>query len=312
MRAHKMNGGKVIPACRQAGVRVLYRPHEIYMCPVCLSSQLNPRHHGYYRCTRCGSYYAVTLPDAKIRQKETEESAKSVITSQRQELIARDYTDRLAAITKWTTKLRHMLDFGCGSGLFLKFLIKKGYDARGYDKSTTLTKYLQLRKLPMYADLSAIPARYFDVVTTFDVIEHTIDPHAFIRDVKSKLKKNGILMITTPNAQGVTARILGGRWWVFGPTAHFVLFTPESLKQLLIHEGCKVLEVTTDTITPWFFPTDAPVQRALNKIVYLATKPFHAVLFRYSLGDNMQVIAESYDVAHLKTGVNCRVLNPFG
>ena len=98
-------------------------------------------------------------------------------------------------------------------------------------------------------------------------------------------------MITTPNAQGISARILGRRWWVFGPTAHFVLFTPDSLKQMLTKEGFKVLETTTDTLTPWFFPTDTFIHRMLNKIVYLLITPFQSLLFRFSFGDNIQVVA---------------------
>jgi len=162
-----------------------------------------------------------------------------------------------------------ILDFGCGSGLFLEFLIAKGYKAYGFDKSKKLTKHLRDLHIPSYARVSKIPNGYFDAITNFDVIEHTTKPHIFIRNVNRKLKREGILMITTPNAYGISGRILKDRWWVFGPKAHFTLFSSESLKYLLHREGFKVQCITTDTITPWFMPVHNLWFKILNKAIYM-------------------------------------------
>ena len=39
----------------------------------------------------------------------------------------------------------------------------------------------------------------FDIITAFDVIEHVLDPLNFLRKLKKKLKKNGIIFVYTPN-----------------------------------------------------------------------------------------------------------------
>ena len=39
----------------------------------------------------------------------------------------------------------------------------------------------------------------FDIVTAFDVIEHVESPVNFLNMIKKYLKKNGIVLIYTPN-----------------------------------------------------------------------------------------------------------------
>jgi SAM-dependent methyltransferase len=137
-----------------------------------------------------------------------------------------------------------------------------------------------------------MPDHHFDVITCFDVIEHTTDPHVLIQSIKLKLKKNGVLMMTTPNARGFSSLILRQKWWVFGPTAHFILFSPHSLQLFLTRMGFDLLDVRTDILTPWFTPSESVISRLFNKCVYLVVIPFQKFLFNHSLGDNIQIVAK--------------------
>ncbi len=149
----------------------------------------------------------------------------------------------MRSFSKLTPKI---LDIGCGNGNFVRFLKSEGYESFGYDKSRNIQKYLRVKNVPIYKNMRDIPNHYFNVVTCFDVIEHTADPRILIRSIKEKLNKNGIAMITTPNAQGFSSRILRHNWWVFGPTAHFILFSVRSLRLLLLNEGFELLHMSTD------------------------------------------------------------------
>jgi SAM-dependent methyltransferase len=55
----------------------------------------------------------------------------------------------------------------------------------------------------------------FDVVTSFQVIEHVFDPESMAREMLRVLKPNGILVITTPNLSGLGRRLEGPAWHGF-------------------------------------------------------------------------------------------------
>ncbi|MGH1539686.1 MAG: class I SAM-dependent methyltransferase [Arenicella sp.] len=84
-----------------------------------------------------------------------------------------------------------VLDYGCSNGLFVEFLQQKGYRAFGYDP------YLE-----KYANESILNDKY-DLVVSYDVIEHVDNPKEFVPQMSSYLKAKGILVIGTPNASEI-------------------------------------------------------------------------------------------------------------
>ncbi len=203
----------------------------------------------------------------------------------------RIFDQRLTILKKIATAGLTILDFGCGRGEFTKYLRAKGYKALGYDKSKIVQKYLVSQHVPIYQTLNKIPNKFFDVITCFDVIEHTTDPRALLENIRLKIKSHGTLVLSTPNCQGISARILGKKWWVFGPEAHLVLFSPNSLGLLLENAGFRVVKIYTDTLTSWFMPPDRFFPRIVNKIIFLAVSPFQKLLFDNNFGDNILIIA---------------------
>jgi 2-polyprenyl-3-methyl-5-hydroxy-6-metoxy-1,4-benzoquinol methylase len=63
----------------------------------------------------------------------------------------------------------------------------------------------------------------FDLVTSSEVIEHIENPRHFVRQLSSKLKKGGILIISTPNLESITSLLsfsLRGYHSAFGGKAY--------------------------------------------------------------------------------------------
>ena len=88
-----------------------------------------------------------------------------------------------------------ILDYGCGAnGLFVQFLRQRGYDAYGYDPFA--------RK---FSDVSVLSQR-FDVVASFDVIEHDDRPRELFSRLVDLLVPGGLLFVGTPRADGVDLR----------------------------------------------------------------------------------------------------------
>lgn len=99
----------------------------------------------------------------------------------------------LKRLVKAGLKKEHqILDFGCGHGLFLRYLKEKGYlNGVGYDA------YSQ-----GFQDSSVLQQKY-DWVIAVDVLEHVEEPREFLELVQTLLKPMGRLCLETPNADGI-------------------------------------------------------------------------------------------------------------
>ena len=100
------------------------------------------------------------------------------------------YRKRLRMLTAQGIRREHrILDFGCGTGVFVQFLRENGFSqTSGYDVF-----------VPAYADREVLNERY-DAVVSFDVIEHLADPKQFLSDMSDLVNADGSVIIGTPNA----------------------------------------------------------------------------------------------------------------
>lgn len=137
---------------------------------------------------------------------------------------------------------KSLLDFGCGVGGLCN--MAKEYRARvaGIEpdasarertrKSSGLISYESLASLKE-ADREA----KFDIVTMWDVIEHLREPWKGLQELSTVLQKDGWLLLSTPNAACLRARIERARWENMVNPTHFYYFTRKSLEAVLRRAG---------------------------------------------------------------------------
>lgn len=83
-----------------------------------------------------------------------------------------------------------LLDYGCGTGLFVELARREGHAAAtGYEPYT-----------PAFADPGALRDGYYDIVTAQDVIEHVEDPKALLAKLAGVVRPGGLVVIGTPRA----------------------------------------------------------------------------------------------------------------
>ncbi len=106
-----------------------------------------------------------------------------------------------------------ILDYGSGKGIFVRGLRENGYEATAYD--------------PFSA--SARPEGKFDLITCFEVIEHSPDPMAVLRDMRSLLTSGGGILLGE-TLQPPNIGELRCSWWYCAPrNGHCSTFTARSL-----------------------------------------------------------------------------------
>jgi SAM-dependent methyltransferase len=103
-----------------------------------------------------------------------------------------------------THKLAKFLDVGCGNGRVLKMLRNRGYlNTYGVDISNLFVQELHKKKLKHIYTYNGVsmPFRnnFFDVVGSFNVLEHTKNPISFLKEQVRILRPGGYLIVACPN-----------------------------------------------------------------------------------------------------------------
>jgi len=143
-----------------------------------------------------------------------------------------------------------VLDVGCSSSLFLATLRDKfGFaDVRGLEISKKVRDFVKdTLALEVYGAMDSVPRGSFDLITLYDVIEHATDPEDFLLGLRSRLKRNGHILIQTPNHRSLLRYLLRRHWLWYVPPAHLQYFCPSSLSTLLERCGFQVRSLRTTT-----------------------------------------------------------------
>lgn len=141
-----------------------------------------------------------------------------------------------------------VLDVGCATGALLCALRDRGWDCLGVEISAAQAEYGRKRYgleiIEGTLESAALPDRSFEFIHASHLIEHLNDPRSFLREVRRILKPEGFLILTTPNADGLQARLLGPRWRS-AIYDHLYLFSMRTLRDMLVSCGFAISRCIT-------------------------------------------------------------------
>jgi 2-polyprenyl-3-methyl-5-hydroxy-6-metoxy-1,4-benzoquinol methylase len=129
-----------------------------------------------------------------------------------------------------------LLDVGCGSGDFLHWMARLGWQAHGIDFDEAAVR--AAGRFPgvdvRLGDLNSqnFSADYFDAITLSDVIEHLPNPEQVIRECLRILRPGGRIVIATPNIDSFGHRFFGRHWRGLEPPRHLFLYSASALKKM--------------------------------------------------------------------------------
>ncbi len=110
------------------------------------------------------------------------------------------FTEKLSQLAT-QIKDAKILDIGCGTGHYTQLFAINNNHVTGLDVQDIREKKHIKRYKFIRGSAEQLPFKNesFDVVLSFDVIEHLASDFLFVKEVKRVLKKNGRVYIATPN-----------------------------------------------------------------------------------------------------------------
>ncbi len=146
-------------------------------------------------------------------------------------------------ISKYSKK-GTILDYGCGSGDFLRHFKNRGWVVDGVepDSKAKLMTSNKLNQTIHNADaLNNFSNKCFDVVTMWHVLEHIINIDTVLKQICQKIRDDGTLVIAVPNCDSYDAKYYGRYWAAYDVPRHLYHFNQSTLSQLLQKYELKIV-----------------------------------------------------------------------
>lgn len=260
--------------------RLLSRYSEFVQvdCPACSGKASVPKFEKngicYVECITCQTFYVTPRPTAKTLGWFYQGSPNYAYWNEvifpaseaaRLERIFVPRVDRLLELCrKYNIKTNAIMEVGAGFGTFCTEVKRRKVFSRvvAIEPTPDLAKTCRERGLEVLEqpveEIRLNADERFDVVASFEVIEHLFSPKYFVEHMTRLLKPGGILMLVCPNGHGFDIETLG-------PSSnsvdheHLNYFNPDSLSRLLV--GCE-LELLES-----FTPGELDAELVRNKIL---------------------------------------------
>jgi len=172
----------------------------------------------YHRCLSCGFIFTEDLDDwpaevfAKLIYNADYVKVDGEYVHDRPVRAADDFARRLAGCEHAS-----ILDYGSGAGVFVDRMRACGFKhVEGYDPFSSPRR----------------PEGDFDIITSFEVIEHSPDPLGTLEDMRQLLRPDGCILFSQ-TVQPPDILSIRGNWWYLAPrNGHVSTFTEEALFEL--------------------------------------------------------------------------------
>jgi SAM-dependent methyltransferase len=184
-----------------------------------------------------------------------------------------------------------LLDIGCGLGFGLIRLKDDfqcfGIDISGYAIDFCKKNVGNVTFIHTSVEKLSFENNYFDIVQAFDVIEHTNNPELFLKEANRILKKDGFLILSTPNPGSVGRKVKKLKSHVNRDKTHISIKDINTWRKLLEQNSFKIVRDGTDFL--WDYPYLTWVPAKLQGFILISITWVIGFLFGFlgwSKGEN--------------------------
>jgi 2-polyprenyl-3-methyl-5-hydroxy-6-metoxy-1,4-benzoquinol methylase len=226
-------------------------PEKHSGCLICGSAKLQEL-KGYekdhlVKCNVCGFVFCHNIPTQQELIKHYDGYPRNNYNSP---ITIKRYNELLDSFESYK-KTNNILDIGCGDGYFLEAAKKRGWNVYGTEFTDAAITVCSQKGILMHEGILN-PDNYnnveFDVITSFEVIEHINNPQTEIKSIKKILRSGGLFYLTTPNFNSISRTILKGKWNVIEYPEHLSYYTHKTINKLMTSDGFLRLKVETTGI----------------------------------------------------------------
>jgi 2-polyprenyl-3-methyl-5-hydroxy-6-metoxy-1,4-benzoquinol methylase len=242
--------------------------HLVTKCPVCGNQQLIPyltardfslseEEFRIQACKDCE--FLITSPRPELHQLTKYYQSLDYISHAVRPtniinqlfLLARHYTlhHKIRMVNHFASR-GNLLDFGCGTGDFLKVSSKMGWTAYGVEPAETARKLASKTNNLIFDDIASCPNNSFTAITLWHVLEHVPDINATIEELKKRLSNDGTIFIAVPNFRSHDSQHYTTYWAGFDVPRHLWHFSQKAMIKFLTNhklKGIKTIPMRLDS-----------------------------------------------------------------
>lgn len=149
-------------------------------------------------------------------------------------------------------KTNKILDVGCGIGYFLEVAKERGWEVYGTEYTDKAIEICSAKGIEMKQgklNPSDFELESFDILTSFEVLEHINNQTKEIDNFQKLLRKGGLVYLTTPNFNSLLRYRLKEKYNVITYPEHLAYFTPKTLNSLFSKYGFSKKRIETTGIS---------------------------------------------------------------
>ena len=159
------------------------------------------------------------------------------------------FQESLVQISPYLPDKGHLLEVGSYCGFFLESFQKKypSWDYIGVEPSKWASEYARSHlniktRTGTLEDNIKVLASDYEAVVAWDVLEHLKDPLAFLTQINSIMKQNGVFCFSTLDVDNWFPKLIGKHWpWLMD--MHLFYFNSNTTEQFLNKAGFKIIRV---------------------------------------------------------------------
>jgi len=258
-------------------------------CPACESGvshrKFSKNGFDYEQCENCRTFYVNPRPTAEVLEWFYRDSATYAYWNQhifpaseakrREKIFVPRVETILDLCARYEIDTGSILEVGAGFGTFCVELKSRGKFRRvvGVELTPALAATCRDRGIEVIEapieKITVSSSEKFNVIASFEVIEHLFAPDEFLRHVSRLLVPGGLLALTCPNGEGFDIQTLGALNNNVDHE-HLNYFSPSSLGHLLQRCGFEVL----DSFTPGRLDAELVRTKVLEGEFDLGRQPF--------------------------------------
>lgn len=153
------------------------------------------------------------------------------------------------------TGMPKMLEVGVPLGmLFLAKARERGFEIHGHQYSKPIARLVSEGFGAVIHDGPVEDAGFkdaeYDVVCSWDVIEHVPDPRTFLQAIYDTAKPGAAVAVSCPAFNSIPQKLLKDRWWTLKPGEHIWQFTPDTIEMLFGEVGLPIKRIIQSPFHP--------------------------------------------------------------